>query len=183
MQTTALPPNVQTAILFYLAREARLCASDCRRLEVGLLRPDQLERLGRLRVEDVEFFERLILDSKPLLRVECDPGRLDSALFRLEARQADTDLTDQLILRGASAAMLMAIGRIGYRELMTRRKALAIESKNGRPKIPDEATQIKIYHTWKSLGHPDVRRRYIDLHDRFPELPLGVLWAVNQQNP
>ena len=181
MQTTALPPSVQTAILFSLAREARLCAPDCHRLEVGL-RPDQLERLGRLRVEDIEFFERLILDSKPLLQVECDPGHLDSALCRLEARQADTDLTDQLKLRGASAGMLMAVGGIGYRNLMARRKALGVNCKSGRPKLPDEGTQFKIYKAWMASQNTPERQRYLDLHNQFPDISISVLWAVNQQN-
>lgn len=181
MQTTALPPDIQTTILFFLARSAGLCAPDCRRLVLGL-RPDQLERLGRVTASEVDFFDGLVMDHKPLLHVVCDLDHLDSALQRLEARRAENTARDEFIRRGAPAGMMMDLFRIGLQELIHHRRALGVNCKNGRPKLPDEATQIKIYHTWKSLGHPDVRRRYIDLHDRFPEVALGVLWAVNQQN-
>ena len=175
MQTTTLPPDVQTAILFFVVHVSETKFFDC-----GLC-ADQLARLSRLTAVEADSLGHLVRESAPLLQVAVDPTNLGAVLDRIEAQRDEKNMRDEFIRRGASATMMMDLFRMSLKELIARRRVLGVEAKNGRPKLPSEADQIKIYHTWKSLGHPDVRRRYIDLHDRFPDVPLAVLWAVNQQ--
>lgn len=180
MHTTAavLPPKAQTAILFFLVRVAGLFSSGCCRLEVGL-RPDQLERLDRVTAPEIEFFDGLVTDQKPLLYVAFDLGHLDAALQRLEARRAENTIRDEFIRRGAPAGMMMDVFRVGLKELIRHRKALGVQCKSGRPKLPDDETQIKVYTTWKALKHPNIRLRYLDLHDAFPDIQIAVLYAIS----
>ncbi|EKD99093.1 MAG: hypothetical protein ACD_23C00136G0001, partial [uncultured bacterium] len=77
------------------------------------------------------------------------------------------------------AGMMMDLFRIGLKELIHHRRVLGVNCKNGRPKLPDEATQIKIYKAWKSLKHPNIRQKYLDLHNQFPEVPIAVLYAIS----
>lgn len=177
IRDTDLTTAIQATILAFLARCA---AQGAQALPAIGLRANQLTRLLEL---DADTLSHLILDNRPVVQVLIQPDALDAALARHVAQQDDCAVVAQLILRGASASMMMAVGGISYNDLMARRKALGASCKNGRPKLPDDDTQFKIYKVWKLLGHPDLRRRYIDLHDRFPELPIGVLWAVNQLNP
>src|SRR3989338_4388737 len=151
MQTTTLPPDVQTAILFFVVQVSETKFFDC-----GLC-ADQLARLSRLTAVEADSLGHLVRESAPLLQLAVDPANLGAVLDRIDAQREEKNMRDEFIRRGASAAMMMDLFRMNLKELIGRRRALGVEAKNGRPKLPDEATQIKIYHTWKSLGHPDVR--------------------------
>ena len=170
-----LPPNIQTAFLFFLARVGE---SGC--FDVGLC-ADQLARLSRLTAVEADSLGHLVRESAPLLQVAVDPASLGAVLDRIDAQRDEKNMRDEFILRGASAAMMMDLFRMGLKELIARRRALGVEAKNGRPKLLDEDTQIRIYKTWTAAQNTPERRRYLDLHDQFQDVPLAVLWAVNQR--
>lgn len=172
----SLPPNLQSAILHHFIERVESGDLDVidSLADIGFT-PQQIDRLRHLQVTEIV---RLIKEDKPLIMVRGNSANLDKALKALSNDRAESALQVEFIRRGASAAMMIPLFRLTGRQVAKLRLTLGAKPTNGRPKLPDEETQIKVYEKWKALKSSNIRQRYLDLDNAFPEIPIAVLYAI-----
>ncbi len=165
------PRHLQYAILTELLSSAN-------RQELEGLTPARQRELVSLPLGTIE---QLLAGTErhPVVEVRINAKNLDSALRKLRDRQAALDMQRAFILRGASSSMMFQLFHIARTEVIELRKSLGKSVSNGRPKLPTGKTQIAIFNAWSELSHlSNLRQRYLQLHDRFTDIPLSSLYAI-----
>lgn len=172
-----LPASIQSAVIHHIIEQVESGDIDViDSLSKTGFTPQQIDKLRHLQASEIV---RLICKNKQLIKVMGDADNLDKALIANSNEQIDSAMQVEFVRRGASSLMMMQLFNLNSRQLSKLRTLLCIETKNGRPKLPDDDTQFKIYKAWKSLKHPNIRQKYLDLHDQFPEVPIAVLYAIS----
>lgn len=171
-----LPGSIQVVLLYHAIQvvESGDIEGINSLIDLGFS-PEHLDKLRHLPTMEIA---RLIADGKPLVHITVDSIRIDKAFRALSQNKKDADLQDEFIRHGASASMMYQLFRTSRKQVTALRTLLCIRCDDGRPCLPNEKDQHEIYRAWKHLKHPNVRERYLKLHDAFPGFPLATLYAV-----
>ncbi len=171
-----LPSSIQAAILYHAIQvvESGDLEAINNLIDLGFL-PEQLDKLRHLPTMEVA---RLITDDKPLVHISVDSDRINKAFKAHSQGKKDAEMQDEFIRRGASASMMHQLFRMSRKQVSAQRALLGVKPEDGRPSLPSEKIQHNIYHTWKALKHSNIRQRYLELNEAFPNIPLAVLYAV-----
>lgn len=171
-----LPISVQVAVIYHAVQTVESGNVDAinNLIEMGFS-PANLDQIRHLPAMELA---RLIRDDHPLVRVTVDSSRLDKAVQALSQSKKDAEMQDEFIRRGASASMMYQLFRMSRKQVSAQRALLCVAREDGRPSLPPEEAQHEIYRAWHSLTHRNIRQRYLDMHDQFPNVSLAVLYAV-----
>jgi hypothetical protein len=171
-----LPSSIQAAVIYHAIQVVESGDLDAinNLIELGFL-PEQLDRLRHLPTMEVA---RLITDDKPLVHISVDASRVEKAFKALSQGKKDAEMQDEFIRRGASASMMHQLFRMSRKQVSAQRALLGVKPDDGRPSLPSEKLQHDIYRTWRALKHSNVRQRYLEVSEAFPNVPLAVLYAV-----
>lgn len=114
----------------------------------------------------------------PIFSIACDGTAIDRALQLAEVRQADAELQAEFLRRGATSPLMQKLFRADRNQVTQMRAALGIALPKGRPTLPPDDVQDRVWLAWRASQDMEPRRRWLALADQFPELELGALFTV-----
>lgn len=172
----SLPGSIQVAFLYHIIQivESGDLAAISNLIDLGFS-PENLDKLRHLPSMEIA---RLISDDKPFMHFTVDSIRIDKAFRGLSQNKKEAEMQDEFIRCGASASMMFQLFRMSRKQVSAQRALLCVKREDGRPSLPSEELQHKIYKVWKTLKHSNIRQRYLALHEEFPTTSLAVLYAV-----
>lgn len=171
-----------TAVLTYIARcIAENDRSALQKLGLGLQEVDAFSQLGPVDLQ------RLVASAArlPLLEIRCDPEQLRRRIHWVLTEQAQDQTQQALIQADAPSSLLMTCYGMGKTEYARHRQWLGLQSRGGRPRLPDPETVARIRQTWDELVQgilPEaiIPEYYLRLHQR-TGVPLRILWPLIQE--
>jgi len=146
----------------------------------GSARPAQCAAIAELRELSPMETWRLGGMRNSGLSLVIDTRQLAENLRALRQINAEAALIAYFVRHGASRPMLRELFHVSQHVLARQRRRLGVRAGHGRPALPDKPTRDAIHRCWADLGRDetDVRRRLVQLHQRFPACALVVLHAV-----
>lgn len=133
--------------------------------------------LQELPVTDLDFLADWLM-SRKAIKISVDNDVLFSALDECRKHCETRELFVAFLGRGASNSMIAKFFPVCETEAKNIRKEYGVSDICGRKKMPHFDVQWAIWHTWKKLGMPDMRKRYLALSDLFPNFSLSELDAI-----
>lgn len=117
------------------------------------------------------------------LFLHIDGPQLDESMRRLRHQQEAHELLAYFIQHGAPLRMIRRVLRASKSMILQCRGAQSVPKRAGRLPLPKEQQRDAIHRSWHELSGPlpDHGRRYVGLHQLYPQLPLGVLCAVIEE--
>jgi hypothetical protein len=174
------------ARLFVLARLISAMeehdGNHCEELAAAGLSPAFAERLRNLPFTDAA---RLVRSPHFKVGIVVDWLSGEKALERESAVRNEQALFEEFVRRGASTHLLRRLFKA--QNWRVRKFAHLLEDAHrrrpGNVALPDPETREAIGRAWHDLTvtHPDLRRRYLALHERFPQVPLTAIEKVVQR--
>lgn len=133
---------------------------------LSVLSPADTWRLGGMRKSGLS----LLIDTR----------QLAANLRALRHISEEAALLAYFVQHGASRAMLHRWFHVAHDVITHQRHRLGARVGQGRPALPDQATRDAMHRAWAELdrAEPDLRRRLVQLHQRYSSYPLVVLYAV-----
>lgn len=174
----SVPVPIQAAIIHHLIRqteEGNLTFISSM-VDMGFT-PEQIDKLRSLTASEMA---RLFREDRPIIHIKGDGIGLEKALKSLSSDQSEYQQQAEFIRRGASASMMFHLFRLNRNQVTKIRLLLGLSAeKKGRPALPAESVQNRIFEAWKAVSqHSNMRVRYLKLHDQFTEIPISTLYAV-----
>ena len=114
------------------------------------------------------------------LSLVIDARQLAENLRALRHSDEEAALIAYFVRHRASRAMLHRMFHVSHEVIARQQRRLGVRLGQGRPALPDQPTRDAIHRGWADLGRAeaDVRRRLVQLHQRFSTYPLVVLHRV-----
>ena len=167
--------SLSTHILHYCAE--RLADDDVEALfELGFT-VDEINTLDGIALQQLHHLNRL---GDHFLTVTIDHRRLAHALEHIQHEAEHQALQDKLLRWRAPAPMMRALFGMRASDYAKRRKRLGLSGRDvGRPAIPDEATERRVWAVWREHSQLTDSERYLQVAE-VTKLPLNVVWAVVQ---
>ena len=165
--------TLSTHILHYCAE--RLADDDAEALlDLGLT-VDEISALDGVTLQQLHHLSRL---GDHFLTVTIDHRRLAHALAHIQHEAEHQALQDKLLQLRAPAPMMQALFGMRSSDYAKQRKRLGLSGRDvGRPAIPDEATERRVWSIWREHSQLTDSERYRRVAE-VTELPLTVIWAV-----
>jgi hypothetical protein len=109
-----------------------------------------------------------------------DTRQLAENLRALRRINEEAVLLAYFVRHRASRAMLHRMFHVSHSVIVRQQRRLGARVGQGRPRLPDKQTRDAIHHCWADSGRTeaDVRRRLVQLHQRFSAYPLVALHRV-----
>ena len=140
------------------------------------LRPDQINVIGAMNIQ--QMHELVLSIQSEILQLSINPESLDTALRISQSRSAQRSLILKMIKGGASCRMMHALFGLSNADHAEFRKWAGL-SNQGRPEMPSEALQDKIWQSWTVHNELEIKQRLITVHED-TQVDLSSIWILIQ---
>lgn len=138
-------------------------------------RVNQISRLENLTLRDLQHLSRV---PTRFLSIAVDPERFDRLLSHIERSRRRERLQDELIRLRAPAVMMRTYFGMTNADYATRRRLLGLTGIGiGRPGLPSEDDQKRIWKCWQEHARVPVEERYLRV-GQTTGVPLKNVWGL-----
>lgn len=172
-----MPRTTHTELTFQILRHVVevLSEGDVRSALLLGFRVSQIAQLERLTLRDMHRLSRAPTN---FLSITVDPTRFDRLLIHVERSKQREDLQDELIRLRAPAAMMRAYFGMTNADYAARRRLLGLTGTGiGRPSLPSNADQERIWKCWQDHARLPLEERYLEV-GRTTGVPLKDVWGL-----
>jgi hypothetical protein len=172
-----MPRTTHAELTFQILRHVTEILSEgdvCSALALGF-RASQIAQLERLTLRDLH---RLSRAPTHFLSITVDPTRFDRLLSHVERGKQRESLQDELIRLRAPAVMMRTYFGMTNADYATRRRLLGLTGTGiGRPCLPSNADQERIWKCWQDHSRIPLEERYLEV-GRATGVPLKDVWGL-----
>ena len=143
------------------------------------LRPDQINVIGSMNIQ--QLHELVLSIQTEILQLSISPELLDNALRISQSRSAQRSLILKMIKGGASCRMMHALFGLSNIDHAEFRKWVGL-SNQGRPEMPSEALQDRIWQSWTAHHKLEIKQRLMAVHEE-TQVDLSSIWILIQSWP
>ena len=143
------------------------------------LRPDQINLIGAMTIQ--QLHELVSSVQTEIMQLSISPESLDVALRISQSRSAQRSLILKMIKGGASCRMMHALFGLSNADHAEFRKWAGL-SNQGRPEMPSEALQDKIWQSWTVHNELEIKQRLMAVHED-TQVDLSSIWILIQSWP
>lgn len=161
---------MKTGFVFHLFQSAAEDSSQTSGFTSG-----ECEKLRRLTVTEMHRLSELS-ERSGIAEIKIDHKKLERVLERFEATKQEEEAQDELIQLGAPSEMMHALFGMNGHEYAGRRRNLKL-TRVGRPSIPTEAEQKRIYETYQRYAGLDEVQKWIKI-GRELQHSLTTVWHL-----
>lgn len=144
------------------------------------IRPDQVEKILSLNAQ--EMYEIASISKVKFYQLTFDSQGLDTAFNLCSQHIQQRRQIIQLLNAGASLPVMKQLFGLTSTDLARIRKNLNLPSINGRPMLPSEADQYRIWESWKStqLENLSTAERLLFVHQQ-THIKINAIWPLIQE--
>lgn len=135
----------------------------------------EVETLRKLTVDDARRLASQ-LGRHFLSSIKIDHEKLGRVLARLEAIKEEEWIQNELVRLGAPSGMMAELFGMNGHEYAERRKSLKL-TRVGRPSVPSEVEQTRIYETYKRYAGLDEPLKWLKVAQEL-NLNLTTVWPL-----
>jgi len=137
-----------------------------------------LQHLADLRELSAFNLKQLAAMRQLKIVVSLDCLALKSGLRNLGLARDAKSLEVYFLRNGASCRMMRALFKMGRRDTLERRRQWGARQPRGKVRLPPVCSRPNIFKAWQAKPQVDLRMRYYQLHQIFPQYPIAALEAV-----
>jgi hypothetical protein len=143
------------------------------------LRTDQIEKIMTLSTQEIH--EMAATTKARYLRILFDADALDTAMQVCAQRIRQRQLILQLLTAGASLPVMRTLFGFTSADTAQYRKYLNLPKADGRPALPTDAQQVKIWELWKATDSEPlgIAERLLYVHHH-TGLKISAIWPLIQ---
>jgi hypothetical protein len=143
------------------------------------LRNDQIEKILALSTQEIH--EMAMITKARYMRILFDADALDTAMMVCGRRIRQRNLIIQLLTAGASLPVMRTLFGLTSADTANYRKYLNLPKADGRPFIPNEAEQVKIWELWKATEQEPlgIAERLLHVHQQ-TQIKISAIWPLIQ---
>jgi hypothetical protein len=165
--------QVCSVVLSYIAAQVgEGCPGGLR--EAGL----DFQNLADLRELSAFNLKRLAAMRDLKIVVSLDCHALKSGLRNLGLVREAKSLEVYFLRNGASCRMMRALFKMGRRDTLERRRQWGARQPQGKVRLPPLGMRRNIFKVWQAKPQANLRLRYYQLHQTFPQYSIAALEAV-----
>ena len=144
------------------------------------LRNDQVEKILALSAHEIH--EIASTSKAGYMRITFDSEALDTAMMICGRRIRQRELIVQMLNAGASFPVMRALFGLTSADTAGFRKYLNLPKADGRPSIPSEAEQARIWELWKDTEQEplSIAERLLYIHQQ-TEVKISAIWPLIQE--
>ena len=143
------------------------------------LRPDQIEKILSLNTQEIHEIAQT--NQARYLQIRFDSEALDIAFEICGRHIKERELILQVLSAGASLPVMKRLFGLTSADNASYRKYLNLPKGDGRPSIPSEKEQVRIWELWQAteqepIGIPE---RLLHIH-RQTQIKINAIWPLIQ---
>lgn len=147
-------------------------------LRIGI-RGDQLEKILALNIQEIH--EIASISKASFIDISFDSNFLDTAIDLCDQRIKQRNQIYQMLKAGASLPAMNQLFGLTSADLANLRKFLNLPKVNGRPMLPSEADQARIWEIWKNTltENLSIAERLLLIHQQ-THVKINAIWPLVQ---
>jgi hypothetical protein len=172
-----VPGTNHSDLTFHILRHVTvtLAEGDIRSVLALGFHVNQVARLERLTLRDLHHLSHA---PAHYLSIAIDPVRFDRLLDHVDRDKQREALQNELIRLRAPAVMMRAYFGMSNADYAARRRLLGMTGTGiGRPCLPSDADQKRIWKCWQDNARAPVEERYLHI-GRDTGVPLKDVWGL-----
>jgi uncharacterized protein DUF2857 len=144
------------------------------------LRNDQIEKIMGLSTQEIH--EMAQTTKAHYMHIHFDSDALDKAMLVSGRRIRQRELILQMLAAGASLPVMRALFGLNSADTASYRKYLNLPKADGRPSIPSDADQAKIWELWRATENEplSIPERLLVIHQQ-TQVKINAIWPLLQE--
>ncbi|WP_125218639.1 DUF2857 domain-containing protein [Methylomicrobium sp. wino1] len=144
------------------------------------LRNDQIEKILALSAQEIH--EMAATTKAAYMQIRFDSDALDAAMMLCGRRIRQRELILQLLTAGASLPVMRALFGLTSTDTAGYRKYLNLPKADGRPSIPSEDEQARIWEHWRETEQASlsIAERLLYVHQQ-TQIKISAIWPLIQE--
>lgn len=138
------------------------------------LRSDQISIIGSMNIQQLHDLVQSI--QKEIIQISISPESLDTALRISTSRSEQRSVILTMIKGGASCRMMHELFGLNNTDHAEFRKWVGL-SNQGRPEMPSETMQDRIWESWTAHSELEIKQRLITVHED-TDIDLSSIWIL-----